>query len=150
MAKRGIFISTFTTLLLFAGGDIAPVEPAADIPNTSGTGYNPMAIGVSAGTIGVDLEYSYLVAPEYNLAVRVAAGGLSYNGTYDDTDVTYDTDDKLFNIGATLEYHPFANGFYIGGGVFYHDNEFEMTAKPTGGTYEFNGNTYDATLAGHD
>jgi len=106
------------------------------------------SVGLSAGTIGAELEYSRIIQPEYNLAVRVSIGGLSWDGDYDDTDAHYDTNVDLFNVGATLEYHPMSNGFYLAAGAFYHNDDFSMEATPTGGEYEFNGHTYDASLAG--
>jgi opacity protein-like surface antigen len=106
------------------------------------------AVSLSAGTIGAELEYSRIVKPEYNLAVRVSLGGLSWDGDYDDTDTHYDTNVDLFNIGAIFEYHPMSNGFYLAAGAFYHNDDFSMKATPTGGKYEFNGTLYDASSAG--
>jgi hypothetical protein len=106
------------------------------------------SIGASVGTIGAELEYSRIIQPEYNLAVRVSVGGVHWSDDYDDTDVHYDTDVDLFNMGAILEYHPFASGFYIGAGAYYNNSDFSLTATPTGGTYEFNGVEYNAQDAG--
>jgi opacity protein-like surface antigen len=106
------------------------------------------SVGLSAGTIGAELEYSRIIQPEYNLAVRVSIGGLSWDGDYDDTDTHYDTNVDLFNVGATLEYHPMSNGFYLAAGAFYHNDDFSMDATPSGGNYEFNGNEYLAALVG--
>ena len=106
------------------------------------------AVGFSAGTIGAELEYSRIIKPEYNLAVRVSLGGLSWDDDYDDTDAHYDTNVDLFNIGAIFEYHPMSNGFYLATGAFYHNDDFSMKATPTGGKYEFNNHEYLAKLAG--
>jgi hypothetical protein len=104
--------------------------------------------GVSLGTIGAELEYSRIIQPEYNLALRVSIGGMSWDGDYDDTDTHYDTNVDLFNVGATLEYHPVSNGFYIAAGAYYHNDDFTMDATPSGGYYEFNGNEYPANEVG--
>jgi hypothetical protein len=106
------------------------------------------SVGISVGSIGADIEYSRLIAPEYNLALRLTAGGMSYSGDYDDTDTHYDTDLSLFNAGATLEYHPFKSGFYLGIGAYYQNDDYTMDATPSGGVFEFNGNTYPAALVG--
>jgi len=58
------------------------------------------SVGASVGTIGAELEYSRIIQPEYNLAVRVSVGGVHWSGDYDDTDAHYDTDVDLFNMGA--------------------------------------------------
>jgi hypothetical protein len=106
------------------------------------------SVGVNLGSIGAEVDYTRMIMPEYNLALRVGLGGFSYSGDYDDTDTHYDTDLSQFNLGATLEYHPFASGFYIGAGIYYQNPNYEMEATPSGGEYEFNGNTYPAELVG--
>ena len=107
------------------------------------------SIGLTAGTTGVELEYSRMINSDYNLAIRIMGGGLTYSGTYDDTDANYDTDVDLLNFGATLEYHPFGNGFYLGVGAFYNGNSFDMVATPKAdGTYEFGGNEYSVADVG--
>jgi len=106
------------------------------------------SVGVNLGSIGGDIEYTRMVMPEYNLALRVGIGGFSYSGEYDDTDTHYETDLSQFNIGATIEYHPFASGFYIGAGIYYQNPSYEMEATPSGGEYEFNGHLYPAELIG--
>jgi len=106
------------------------------------------AIGVSAGTLGGDLEYSRMLSPQRNLALRVSLGGLSYSSDYDDTDAHYETDLSLKSLGAVVEYHPNASGFYIGVGAYYQDNSYELVATPQDGEYEFNGHTYAADALG--
>ena len=133
MKKKFIGLSVISALLC------SSVVAAEDVTQS---------VGLSAGTIGVELEYSRIVQPEYDLAVRVSMGGMSWDGDYDDTDAHYDTNVDLFNIGATLEYHPMSNGFYLAAGAFYHNNDFSMEATPIGGKYEFNGHLYDASSAG--
>jgi len=106
------------------------------------------SLGVSLGSIGADIEYSRIISEENNLALRLSIGGVSYSGDYDDTDTHYDTDLSLFNVGATIEYHPIKSGFYIAAGAYYQNDSYEMDATPSGGYYEFNGNSYPATLVG--
>jgi len=106
------------------------------------------SVGVNLGSIGGDIEYTRMVMPEYNLALRLGLGGFSYSGDYDDTNTHYDTDLSQFNLGATLEYHPFSSGFYIGAGVYYQNPSYEMEATPSGGEYEFGDHTYPADLVG--
>ncbi len=136
-----------TTVLLSAEGDIAPVDNT--MTENTDLSMNGLAVGMSIGTLGIDAEYTQMLSEEYGLAFRIMGGGFSYNGTYDDTDATYDTDVRLLNLGAVLEYHPFKNGFYVGSGLFYNGNKFELNAKPAAGaTYTFNGTTYNANLVG--
>jgi len=130
---KKILVSTVASLALFSS-----ILNAEDV----------QSVGLNLGTIGGDIEYTRMVMPEYNLALRVGIGGFSYSGDYDDTDTHYDTDLSQFNLGATLEYHPFASGFYIGAGIYYQNPSYEMEATPSGGEYEFGDGTYPADLVG--
>jgi hypothetical protein len=109
---------------------------------------DPQSIGVSVGTIGADIEYSKLISQKHNLALRLFAGGLSYDDSYDDTDTHYDTNIQLMNLGVTLEYHPLQNGFYVGVGTIFQNNKYTLEAKPKDNKYDFNGNQYLANMVG--
>ena len=130
---KKLLLSSVVSIALF--GSVANAE-------------NEQSVGVNLGSIGAEIDYTRMIVPEYNLALRVGLGGFTYSGDYDDTDTHYDTDLDLFNVGATLEYHPFASGFYIGAGIYYQDPNYEMDATPSGGEYEFNDTFYPAELVG--
>jgi len=130
---KKILFSTVTSLILSSGFVYAD---------------NIQSVGADIGTIGIDADYTTMIMPQYNLALRVSTGGFKYSGEYDDTDTHYDTDMSLFNLGATLEYHPFANGWYVGLGAYYQNSNYEFDAKDTNGFYEFNGHSYEADKIG--
>jgi len=106
------------------------------------------SLGASIGSIGIEAEYTHMISQKYGLSFRLMGGGFSYSGTYEDTDTTYDTDVTLKNLGAVLEYHPLKSGFYVGAGLFYNGNDFQMNAKPNGGIFTFNGVDYPSSLVG--
>jgi len=110
--------------------------------STVANAQDPYSVGASVGTTGFEAEYSRMIMPEYNLALRLSMGGMSYSDTYSDTDADYDYDLSQFNLGAILEYHPMGNGFYIGAGVYYQNDDYTMKAKAVSGEYTFNGTTY--------
>lgn len=136
-------MKTFIKSTLAAACLLSPMMLQAESMGTT-----EQSAGLSIGTIGAQLEYSRILVPEYNIAIRVAAGGASWSGTYEDMDTEYDTDLSLFTFGTTIEYHPYQSGFYIGAGIFYQNSDYTMDAEPKNGTYTFNGHEYDADLIG--
>ncbi|SFP27302.1 hypothetical protein [Hydrogenimonas thermophila] len=100
--------------------------------------------------MGAGLDYSKKIEALGDKTVfKVAVAGFNYSTDYDDTSVHYDADLKLANIGLLLDYHPFSGGFYISAGAYYNGNSIDFQATPTNGTYDINGNTYDATELGY-
>jgi len=133
--KKALLVSAVAASLAFA-------ENSVVLDNAS--------LGIQAGTIGIGLDYSKKLKALGNKTIlKIAASGFSYNYNYDDTDVSYDTDLKLANIGLLLDYHPFSNGFYLSAGAYYNGNGIDFKATPTDGTYEINDNTYNATDIGY-
>jgi len=120
------------------------VSAVASLMLLSGTANanDEQSIGASIGSIGIDAEYSKLIYP--NVALRIAGGGFSYDGSYNDTDAHYETDLNLVNLGVTVEYHPLDNGLYVGAGLFYQNNTVDLSAKAIDGKYTFNGHDYGA------
>ena len=133
--KKILLASAITASLAFAGNN-------AFVDNAS--------LGIQAGTMGIGLDYSKKLKALGNKTVlKVAAAGFNYSYTYDDTDVSYDADLKLKNIGLLLDHHPFSGGFYVSAGVYYNGNSADFKATPTNGTYDINDNTYNATDIGY-
>lgn len=105
------------------------------------------SVGVSGGTLGIGPEVSARVSPV--LALRANATFLSFGHSVDGEDIDYDGDLKLASGGATVDVHPFANGFRISGGVRYNKNKVKLTATPeTGESVEVGGTTYTGAQIG--
>ena len=74
-----------------------------------------------------------------------------YTYSYNDTssDVNYDIDLKLQSVALLGNYFPFHGVFRLSAGIFSNGNKLNMVAQPTaGGTFDFNGTTYNSTDAG--
>ncbi len=122
----------------FAQAEEAPIED-------SGSGIN-VALGARISTLGIGPELS--VGFSDYITTRVAGHWGEFSVDGDTSDVKWDTDLNLASGLATLEWNVFAGGFHIDVGVIAHDNYVDATAKPTGGTFTFNGTTYTAAEAG--
>lgn len=137
--------------IILMAASMASILVATENPtttNVSQTLVEDASFGASVGTLGINAEYTHLLSQKYGLTLRIMGGGFSYSGTYKNTDIIYDTNIDLRNLGAVLEYHPFHSGLYMGGGLFYNSNDFTMHAKPTARKYSFDGTDYDETLVG--
>jgi len=107
---------------------------------------NYSSLGVQAGTMGIGLDYSQkLKLLDESVALKVAVAGFSYSTDFDDTDILYNANLKLANIGLLVDYHPFGGGFYISAGVYYNGNSIDYQATPIDGAYEINNNVYSAS-----
>ncbi len=100
------------------------------------------ALGAEGGTTGFGPVLNYAPSPSFSLSV-------SYNFVaYDDDDIKgrdsrYDADIDLASTFIVASWHPFKNGFHVTGGAAFVDHEFDITARPRGGTvYEIGDNDY--------
>lgn len=105
------------------------------------------AVAAEVGTTGLGLHLTLPVAERIN--ARIGFGALSLSDTRNIDDVEYDVDLKLNTVNALLDFYPMAqSSFRVTAGLAYNGNELDVTARPTNSTYVFNGQTYDASLAG--
>ena len=108
-----------------------------------------VAVGVSAGTMGIGLEGTTDITK--NINVRALAAGFNYSkdGT-SGTDITYKGTAKIFNAGILLDYYPFESGIRLSAGGMYNGTKVSLTGKPSSATntYTINGNTYTAAQVG--
>jgi len=136
-------ISIISAQLIYAGGDIAPVEPVVDTPAAIGeTSYN---VALKAGTLGLGLDISHMYTENFGLRLNI--NGLQYNDNRDVSGINYDTDLKLFTAGLLADYYPLENNFRVSAGVYYNDNHADGTYTPNG-TFSFGNHTYTASDIG--
>ena len=130
---------------LFAGGDIAPVEPMTDAPLVvdSTTEYNA---ALKFGTLGIGVDVSHMFNDSFG--VRLNINGLKYNDSRDLADITYDTDLNLFTAGLLADYYPLENNFRLSAGLYYNDNHIDGTGKYANGTIEIGDHTYNSNEIG--
>ena len=98
-------------------------------------------------TLGAGVEF---VKPiNENVTIGLGINGYTYSESMDESGVSYEADLELQTLSLIANYHPWAGIFRVSGGVMYNGNNFSITAEPAAdGTYEFNGETYDATDVG--
>ena len=142
---KGSLLACVATTAIYAGGDIGePIEPRVVIPQiveeqpaTDGQ-YN---VALKVGTLGVGLDASKAINDQW--AVRFNINGFKYSMDEEIDDVDYDADLNLLTAGILVDYFPFENDFRVSGGLYYNDNNFEGTAKPTATTtVDINGVAY--------
>ena len=104
------------------------------------------AVALSFGTTGFTLEASALL----NEKVAVRAGGSLFgaNVTREESDLEFDADLKLRSLAGYLDFHPSGGAFRLSGGLVYNKKRVEATAVPTGGTFELDDVTYQASEVG--
>ena len=101
---------------------------------------------LNAGTLGAGLDVSKGISER--LALRLQANALNYNHDTTKSDVDYKAELEFRSAGVLLDWHPFSGVFRVSGGAYWNGNKATVTGRPTGGTYEINGQTYNSTDIG--
>ena len=91
-------------------------------------GDGTLAVGVTAGTLGVGPELS--LRPTEHLGVRANFAWLSFSRDEDVNDIDYDGDLGLLSIGAMADWYPFDGGLRISGGARWNGNDIDLSARP--------------------
>ncbi len=95
------------------------------------------------GTLGLGLEVGRGIAD--NWAVRAGLNGFSADRSVTQSNVRYDAEIDLRSAGVTFDWHPAAGAFRVSAGAFYNGTQFSVLGRATGGTFDFNGTTYNAS-----
>lgn len=99
------------------------------------------SVGLRAGTLGIGVEANKSYGEKLNF--RLAYNFFEQSQDVNDGDTTYTGDLELSNGGIFADYHPWAGGFRLTGGIMLNDNEVTLNAKPNALTIEIGNNTYD-------
>ena len=123
--------------------DSEPAEEAAASSDQGGSSANSAwAIGTDISTLGFGANVTRRLTPKFN--VRGAINGFTVGADLEDTDVNYNADLTLINVSTLVDYHPIQRlGFRLTGGLIFNDNKVSGSAKPSGGTFTFNGEDYN-------
>lgn len=87
-------------------------------------------IGARAGTLGLGVDVARSFTPLFN--ARVGVNRYSYGFDVDSDNVNYDADLELDSAHALVDFHPWAGGFRLTGGVLLNDNRVEGTGTRDG------------------
>ena len=101
---------------------------------------------LKAGTLGAGLDVSKSISER--LAVRLQANALNYNHDTTKSDVDYKAELELRSAGVLLDWHPFSGVFRVSGGAYWNGNKATVTGRPTGNTYQINGQPYSSAEIG--
>lgn len=120
---RRVWMFLLAALVVGEGRAAAPAE----------TNDGPaMAVGLRLGTLGVGAELAVGLGDYVNLRTVGHVGGFSVWGDF--SDIEYDVEVDLANIGLIVDLHAAQGGFRWSAGVFYNGNEYGGTATPTAST----------------
>jgi hypothetical protein len=101
---------------------------------------------LKGGTLGAGVDVT--VGMSESLGLRLQANTFSYEDDFTESDVDYSGDIDLKSAGLLLDWHPFSGVFRVSAGAYWNGNEATAVGRPTGGTYEINGQPYNATDIG--
>lgn len=89
-----------------------------------------VAIGAEVSTLGFGPSAA-IVLNDY-FVVSLSGNYASASTDKKISGVRYDIDADLRAAGATLDWHPFANGFFLSGGAYWNGSDFDIAATPAG------------------
>lgn len=133
-------------------GDIAPPnipQPSA-APTSPDQNFSPVAIGLTAGTLGVGGEisfaaYSFIVLRATGTWLKFSPSSLLSNLSSADNDYNFTL--SQLAAGGLVDLHPFRNGFRIVGGLEYADFNFRQNFAAQS-SYTINGQSYSSAEIG--
>jgi hypothetical protein len=155
MWKPGRFssvaITFFVLFLALQAGysqEVAPpVEPAKVITPPSGARFSTrpfshIALGVTAGSLGVGVELATPLSRRTNL--RVDGHFFNYSQSLTQDGVSYNGNLRLRDARASYDFYPFGGGFRLSGGVAMYNqfNAKALASVPAGQTITFNSVDY--------
>lgn len=106
-----------------------------------------LAIGPQIGTTGIGVQITTPLWPNYlNLTTGYSGFGLGIHATSDGQ--PYQVHLRLGGAPVYLSAYPFGRHFHIDAGIFINQNRISLNARPSNGTYVFNGQTYTETTLG--
>jgi hypothetical protein len=105
-----------------------------------------LAGALRVGTLGIGIDADFKLGDQLNLRVGYAA--FNYDDTLNNTSVHYNGTAKLRNATALLDWFPASSGFRVSFGLMATSTHVDATGKPTNGTFEFNGQTFQARDVG--
>ena len=123
----------------------APAAPA-DGSTASSSGSDSWDIGAKVSTLGIGVEVRRSFGDAF--ALRGVLNRYSYAVNEDVDDVAYEGDLDLQSAGLIADWHPAGSSFRISAGLLFNGNELTVDAEPSGGTFEFDGQTYTAAEIG--
>jgi len=102
------------------------------------------AIGLSAGLHGIGIDYQRAFNDYLNIRLSLTDMPLDKSITQDGVD--YEAEYNRRNIGALVDFRPFAGTFHLTGGIYGNEHNINIKAKPkTNTSYKIGNNTYESS-----
>ena len=103
-------------------------------------------LGIQAGTLGIGPDLNVGVNKYVSFDLGLNTFSHSYSST--ESGIEYDFKAKLNTVHLLANVYPFGGIFHVTAGVVSNGNKFDMSGKPTGGSYTINNTTYSASQVG--
>ena len=103
-------------------------------------------MGVIVGTTGFGIEVAKPLSENWNFRFHGTGGNL--DKSFIKSDIQYDADLKLTNIGALVDWYAGGSIFRVTGGGFYTKNKFNVTASLVSNGNAIGNNTYTSIEVG--
>jgi hypothetical protein len=104
------------------------------------------SVGAAVGTNGGVVEVTYQIDDHFVL--RGQGAFVDFSHGFSSKDARYSGDAHFNTGGVSLDWHPFANAFLLGGGVISGDRIVNVSAHATKGSITVDGVTYSASQIG--
>jgi hypothetical protein len=121
----------------------AQPEKAAEQIKSDESSKSGQGLTAKFGTLGYGAELNFELSDSFS--TRVGASTYKYNKNANASSMNFDFKLRLQTASALADWYPFEGSFRASGGVLYNNNQFSLTAIPTGGNFIINGVTYPST-----
>lgn len=106
--------------------------------------YAEQALNVTAGTTGLGLEWSYPLSEKLRVRAILSSFSLDRDETEDDIDYQYEFESN--NLGAVLDWHPFAGAFRLTAGLVRTDFGIDLKSETSQNNYEIGDSVYSGEI----
>lgn len=112
--------------------------------SSAGSAYAEQALNATIGTTGLGLEWSYPLSDKLRVRAILSSLSLDRDETEDDIDYTFEFESK--NVGAVLDWHPFAGAFRLTAGLVRTDFGVDLESEAAQDDYEIGDSIYTGNL----
>jgi hypothetical protein len=109
-------------------------------------GAQGLGLSANASSLGLGLDLTKGLSDGWT--GRLGLNTYKYNKSLSKSNIDYDADFKWQSAHALADWYPMQGTFRTSIGLVYNSNKFSIAGKPSAGTYDINGTTYQATDVG--
>lgn len=100
-------------------------------------------IDLHASSIGAGVGFAIPLSE--NVAGRLSLSKLNYTFQTTQDQINYDATFKLGSVAALADWHVFGGVTHLTAGIIFNNNDFTMTAVPSGSGFTIDGQLYNTT-----